>query len=213
MKNKVILIALITFSMGCKAQVLDTYETLPSATPPNAYLKDTQNFQNQFVGTWVFQNGQEYLEVKFIKKEMMLWNPGPKQYYEDFLVGEYKYIDNNGVLKVNSLNNLNINHTSIFNYNLHSGAKLNNNSYPLCNSCPVGTERLYLDFDEPANDDFGLDAGFVIRRVFENGVEKLKVQFYHKNAPSGRKKGDITQTSTFTEFSLPYGDYTLIKQP
>lgn len=212
MKKIVILIAFVTFSIGCKAQVLDTYETLLSETPPNAYLKDTQNFQDQFVGTWIYQNGQEYLEVKFIKKEMMLRRPGSKQYYEDFLVGEYKYIDNNGVLKVNSLDNLNINHNSIFNYNLHSGAKLNNNSYPICSTCPIGTERLYLDFDEPANDDFSLDAGFVIRRVVENGIEKLKVQFYNKSPKSGRKKGNFTESSTFIDFSLPYGDYTLIKQ-
>lgn len=199
-------------SITCKAQILDTYETLRSETPPNAYLKDTQNFQNQFVGTWVYQNGQEYLEVKFIKREMMLRRPGQYQFYEDFLVGEYKYIDSNGVVKVNSLNNLNINHYSVFNYNLHSGAKLNNNSYPLCPSCPVGSERLYLDFDEPANNDFSLDAGFVIRRVIESGVEKLKVQFYNKSTSSGRSKIDFTQPSTFTNFSLPYGEYTLIKQ-
>ena len=212
MKKIVILIAFLSFSIGCKAQILDTFETFSWETTPNAYLKDIQNFQNQFVGTWVYQNGQEYIEVKLIKKEMMLRRPGPKQYYEDYLVGEYKYIDSNGVEKVNSLNNLDINHTSIFNYNLHSGAKLSLDAYPFCSSCPIGTERLYLDFDEPANDDFGLDAGFVIRRVVESGVEKLKVQFFHESAPSGRKKGNFTESSTFTEFSLPYGEYTLIKQ-
>jgi hypothetical protein len=212
MKKIVTLLVIVTLSIGCKAQVLDTYETLSSDTPPNAYLKDTQNFQNQFEGTWVYQNGQEYLEVRFIKKEMMLLNPGPNQYYEDVIVGEYKYIDSNGVERVNSLSNLSVNHSSIFNYNIYSGAKLRLDTYPLCPSCPAGTERLYMDFDEPGNDDFGLDAGFVIRRVVENGIEKLKVQFYHKNARSGRKKGAFTQSSTFTAFSLPYGEYTLVKQ-
>lgn len=212
MKKIVILIAIITLSVACKAQVLDTYNTLSYETPPNAYLKDIQNFQNQFVGTWVFQNGQQYLEVRFVKKEMMLRNPSPNQYYEDYLVGEYKYVDNNGLERVNTLDNLNVNHSSIFNYNLHSGAKLSNDSYPVCPSCPAGTERLYLDFDEPDNDDRGLDSGFVIRRVIENGVEKLKVQFYNETAKSGRSKSDFTQPSIFTNFSLPYGDYILIKQ-
>jgi hypothetical protein len=127
-------------------------------------------------------------------------------------VGEYKYVDSNGIEKVNSLSNLNINHTSIFNYNLCSGPKLRLDTNPLCPSCPTGTERLYLDFDEPANDDFSLDAGFVIRRVVENGIEKIKVQFVHETASSGRKKGNFTESSTFIDFSLPYGDYTLIKQ-
>ena len=213
MKKTLTLLVILVLSLSCKAQVLDTYETLSWDTPPNAYLKDTQNFQDQFVGTWVYQNGQEYLEVRFIKKEMFLMEPGSKQYYEDVLVAEYKYIDSNGVEKVNSLNNLYTNHTSIFNYNLYSGAKLRLDTYPLCPSCPIGTERLYMHFDEPANDDLGLDAGFVIRRVVENGIEKLKVQFFNKSPKSGRKKGNFTDSSTFTDFSLPYGDYTLIKQP
>jgi len=211
MKKITTFIAIITLSLACKAQVLNIYETLPSETPPNAYRKDIQFFQNQFEGRWVYQNGQEYLEVRFIKKEMM-WRPAPTQYYEDILIGEYKYIDSNGLERVNSLDNLNINHSNFYDYNLFSVAKLVLNSYPLCPSCPIGAERLLMHFDEPANDDMSLTAGFVIRRVIENGVEKLKVQFYHKSAKSGRKKGDISQPSTFAGFSLPYGDYTLIKQ-
>jgi hypothetical protein len=69
-----------------------------------------------------------------------------------------------------------------------------------------------MNFDEPANDDFLLSADFVIRRVVENGVEKLKVQFVTGSAASGRKKGDFTSPSFFRNFSLPYDNYTLIKQ-
>jgi hypothetical protein len=142
----------------------------------------------------------------------MFWRPAPTQFHEDVLVGEYKYIDSNGIEKVNSLSNLNVNHDNLFNYNLYSGAKLVLDRYPLCPSCPSGTERLYMHFDEPANDDNMLSAGFVIRRVIENGVEKLKVQFINKSSKSGRSKADFYEPSTFTNFSLPYGDYTLIKQ-
>ena len=113
------------------------------------------DFQNQFEGTWIYQNGLEYLEVRFIKKEMMLFNPGPNQYYEDNLVGEYKYINSNGVEKVNSLSNLNVNHSSVFDYNMY-GSGHYVDSYPRCNDCPPGTERFYMSFDEPANEDFFL---------------------------------------------------------
>jgi hypothetical protein len=123
MKKIITLLVIIALSFACKAQTLNIYETLPSETPPNVYRKDIYNFQNQFVGTWVYQNGQEYLEVRFIKKEMF-WRPAPTQFYEDVLVGEYKYIDSNGIEKVNSLSNLNVNHDNLFNYNLYSGAKL-----------------------------------------------------------------------------------------
>lgn len=211
MKKTITLLLLFSATLGCRAQVLDTYTTLSWQTPPNAYLKDIQNFQNQFVGTWVYQNGLETLEVRLVKKEMMVINPGPNQYYEDVLVGEYSYVDTMGVVRVNSLSNLLLNPNNKFSYHLFSGAKLALDCYPACPNCPIGTERLYLHFDEPANDDMGLAAGFVIRRVIENGVEKLKVQYYNVATAFGRKKGDFTQPSTFTNFSLPYGEYTLLK--
>jgi hypothetical protein len=212
MKKIAILIFGLSLSCVASAQVLNIHTTLPSDTPPNAYLKDMDNFQNQFEGTWIYQNGLEYLEVRFLKKERMLFNPGPNQYYEDNLLGEYKYINSNGVEKVNSLNNLNQNHTSAFDYNLHSITKLSLSNAPLCPVCPAGTERMYMFFNEPANDDAMLWAKFVMRRVIENGVEKIKVQFVTDSSASGRKKGDFTAPSTFTNFSLPYGDYTLVKQ-
>jgi hypothetical protein len=171
-----------------------------------------ENFQNQFEGTWIYQNGQEYLEVRFLKKEMMLRNSGPNQYYEDNLVGEYKYIDSNGVERVNSLSNLDINYESVFEYNLYSITKLNLLNAPLCPACPAGTERMYMYFSQPENDDTLLSAQFVMRRVIENGIEKLKVQFVTGSTAIGRKKGDFTSPSFFREFSLPYGNYTLIKQ-
>lgn len=211
MRKLVTLAIVFCLSLACNAQELNIYETLPSETPPNAYRKDTQNFQNQFIGTWIYQNGQEYLEVRFVKKVMM-WRPEPTQFYEDVLVGEYKYVDSNGIERVNSLSNLSINHTNLFDYSLYSGAKLVLDRHPFCPSCPIGTERLYIHFDEPANDDISLDAGFVIRRVVENNIVKLKVQFYNVSDKSGRSKSDFNQPSTFTNFSLPYGDYTLIKQ-
>ena len=212
MKKTAILIVFIILPYISNAQILDIYTTLTSETPRNAYLKDLVNFQNQFEGTWLYQNGQEYLEVRFVKKEMMLWNIGPNQYYEDNLVGEYKYIDSNGVQKVNSLSNLNISHNSVFAYNIHGNIKLSMDDYPRCSVCPPGTERFYLFFDEPANDDMMLSANFIIRRVIESGVVKLKVQFVQYSRANGRKKGDFVSPSFFREFSLPYGNYTLIKQ-
>ena len=212
MKKIAILIFSMTFSCVASAQVLNIHTTLPSDAPLNSYLEDTENFQNQFEGTWIYQNSLEYLEIRFLKKEMMLFNPGPSQYYEDYLVGEYKYINSNGQEKVNSLNNLNQNHTSAFDYNLYSITKLSLSNAPLCPVCPAGTERMYMFFNEPANDDAMLWAKFVMRRVIENGVEMLKVQFVTDSSASGRKKGDFTSPSLFREFSLPYGNYTLIKQ-
>jgi len=212
MKKIAILIFCLTLSCTSSSQVLNIDTTRRSNVPLNSYLKDIDSFQNQFEGTWIYQNGQEYLEVRFLKKEMMLSNPGPNQYFEDVLVGEYKYINSNGVEKVNSLNNLYQNHTSDFDYNLYSITKLSLLNAPLCPACPAGTERMYMLFNEPANDDFLLSAKFVMRRVIENGVEMLKVQFVTDSSAIGRKKRDFVSPSFFRQFSLPYGNYTLIKQ-
>jgi len=97
-------------------------------------------------------------------------------------------------------------------YNLYSITKLSVLNAPLCPDCPIGIERMYMFFNEPGNDDFLLSAKFVMRIVVENGIQKLKVQFINDNNACGRKKGDFASPSSFREFSLPYGDYVLIKQ-
>lgn len=212
MKKVIIITLLLNLACSTRAQVVSRYNNPDYAQTTNAYYKDLNNFQNQFEGTWVFQNGLERLEIKFRKKEMILSRPGPHQYYHDVLVGEYKYIDANGVEKVNSLANFSQEHPSEEDYILSSGPKVNNNFYPQCNDCPAGTERLYIFFDEPSNDDLGIDAAFVIRHFVENGVEKIKAVFEHRASASNENKLDASQPSVFREFSLPYGTYILSKQ-
>lgn len=214
MKTKIIII-LIAFSFfSCKAQtpIIDmdndpNYQT----TTENAYYKDVSNFRNQFVGTWLYVNGNDILKV-ILKKKDMVYISGGIPHYTDFLVGEYQYI-RNGVEKVNTLNNLNINYTSVDQHKLFSITKIGLDFYPKCNECPIGTERMLMNFDEPGNDDAVLSAHFVIRRVVEDGVEKLKVQFVKISAAMDINKLDYNTGSTFRNFTLPYGNYTLIKQP
>lgn len=211
MKKIILTMILLNISCPSKAQIFDLNNNPNYGDVTNGYYKDIENFQNQFEGTWIYQNGLEYLEVQFIKKEMMLHRPGPNQIYLDVLVGEYRYIGIDGIEKVNSLSNLTINHDSFYDYNINSGPKITLANYPKCDECPAGTERLYMFFDEEGNDDFGLKAIFVIRRVIEGGIQKLKVQFIHMNSASNQNKLNLDSPSTFRDFSLPYGNYTLIK--
>jgi hypothetical protein len=212
MKKIIFLILLFNISCASKAQVFNLYNNPNYGDVTNGYYKDFEIFQNQFEGTWVYQNGLERLEVQFIKKEMMLHRPGPNQIFLDVLVGEYKYIDSNGLEKVNSLTNLGLNYTSFLDYNLYSVSKISLQNYPVCNECPAGTERMSMKFDEMGNDDFSLSAIFVMRRVIENGIEKIKVQFIHESSASNENKENLDSPSTFRNFSLPYGNYTLTKQ-
>jgi len=102
MKNIITIVFLIISFYSCKAQNI----ILPLGSPdfhmnPNYYLKDINNNLDKFVGVWKYQNGNEQL-ILDIRKEVhyLLDNNGP---YEDLLVGEYKYIDADGVLRVDTL--------------------------------------------------------------------------------------------------------------
>lgn len=130
--------------------------------------------------------------------------------YVDFLVGEMQYIEN-GVEKINSLSNLNVNHPIIFNYSMNGDIKVHNNWYPKCVECPDTVERLPMDYNEPTNDDVTLSAAFVMRRADENGVQKIKIQYRLTNGPLG-VQSDFETPSNTTDFIIPYGDYTLIKE-
>ena len=214
MKNIVLIITITFITLTCKAQItiLPSYGSGASfGEVNNAYYKDVDNFLNQFEGTWQYTNAIDTLTVNFVKKTKMKITYGTIFYYTDFLVGEFRYTEN-GVEKANTLTNLTINHTNPFNYNMYSSAKTGKNSYPICTECNENVERLIITFDEPGNDDAMLSADFVIRREVDAGVERIKVQFVLMTGPIGFKKGSDLIASTATKHSIPYGNYTLIKQ-
>lgn len=214
MRNIVLIITILSITLTCKAQIT----TIPSydsgatfGEVNNAYYKDVDDFLNQFEGTWQYTNTIDTLTLKFVKKMKMKISYGRIFYYTDFLVGEFRYTEN-GVEKANTLSNLTINYTNPFNYNMYSSAKTGKNSYPRCPECPENVERLMITFDEPENDDAMLAADFVIRHEVDAGVEKIKAQFVLMTGPIGFKKGSDLIPSTATKHSIPYGNYTLIKQ-
>ena len=204
--KKGIFLLITILSISCRAQspIFPVYGT-QSMNKENAYYKDVDNFHDQFVGTWVLNNGTNYLKVTF-KKKSMFYTLLDKNYV-DYLVGEYEY-KLNGLTKVNSLTNLNINHNDILDYNLISISKINKDLIPICTDCAASEKRLLMSFlEQPSRDpNWGPEADFVIRRVVENGLVMLKVQFIKTFA------GTRIASPEVRDFSLPYGDYTLIKQ-
>jgi hypothetical protein len=68
-----------------------------------------------------------------------------------------------------------------------------------------------MSYNEPNNDDFGLKAAFVMRRADENGVQKIKIQYILTSGPLGIQS-DFETPSTTTNFTIPYGDYTLTRE-
>lgn len=213
MKN-ILLTTILFAALSCNAQtqIISRYDnTSTLGEINNGYYKDVNDFLNQFEGTWQFTTTTDTLTVAFVKKMKMKIQDGNRIYFADYLVGEFRYVEN-GVEKTNTLSNLLVNKLSPYDYNLYSSAKLGKKNPPKCDECPENVEQLMITFDEPANDDDMLAADFVIRREVDAGIERIKVQFVLMTGPIGFKKGSDLVPSTATKHSIPYGNYTMIKQ-
>lgn len=102
-KYLILLIFAVCFS--CKAQ-----QTIPMSIDyidylkSNNYIKDTNNDLDKFVGTWKWispTNSNTYFEINFFK--VLYWNPNSiRNYYEDKILGNYKYVEN-GITITNTL--------------------------------------------------------------------------------------------------------------
>lgn len=202
----------ILFASNCKAQSPiiplnnSEYEDIRGA-----YYKDTENFLQQFEGTWLYSNNGIILKIILKKKEMFYLNGSILNFYTDYIVGEYQYVKNNLEMQ-NTLGNINMNHQEISDYNIYGNIMTKGIKFPAaCPECQPGELRLKTFYTEPTRRNVeGLDAQMVFRRFTENGVTKLKVWFY-KVSGSYRVTWD-GQPSDVETHLLPYGEYVLIKQ-
>jgi hypothetical protein len=213
MKKIILAIVFITsFSCNAQSRIFPLYKTSPLDATNGVYFKDLDDFHNQFVGTWLLNNGTTYLKVTFKKKPKFFRNILNKSYYVDYLVGEYEYKEN-GITKVNTLSNINIDYLRINKYNLRSLFKIKKSTYPPCPTCGDNEGRLKMDFQEIPNRDpsWAANASFILRHVVEGGVEKLNVQFLMRD-PAGAIPDALSGDDAYHGFSLPFGDYVLTKQ-
>lgn len=214
MKHLIIIIAGLVF-INCKAQtpVVPLYDRPANyGDIANAYYKDLADLHGQFVGTWIYTNGTMSIKVVFQKRNNILQNSSSTPFYVDFLVGEIQYIDA-GLEKLNTLNNLAINYPdNIWNYDLVSMGRTYNTLSPICSSCPIGVAGMNMYYSEPDNDDFCLEACFKMYPVIESGVQKLKVNYYLESVACGANKDNMDNPSTKTDFIVPHGEYTFVKQ-
>ena len=103
--KKYLILLLFYVCFSCKAQ-----ETIPMSQDytdylkNNNYIKDTNNDLDKFVGTWKWinpANPNTYFEIIFFK--VTYWNPNNiNNYFEDAILGNYKYIEN-GIIFTNTL--------------------------------------------------------------------------------------------------------------
>ncbi|MFT5849059.1 DUF6705 family protein [Psychroserpens sp.] len=92
-----LLVILGAFVSSCKSQILPLDRRI-STIVDDSYVKDTNNELDKFVGTWLFTNGSTSLIIK-INKHEQIYNG---DYYQDYLRGEYAYVEN-GIEVINTI--------------------------------------------------------------------------------------------------------------
>ena len=80
--KKTLLLIFISMFINCKSQttILEKYNNKQYGLIENAYYKDTQDYHNQFVGTWLYQNGTTSLKIIFEKRYQILKNSPSKKH-------------------------------------------------------------------------------------------------------------------------------------
>lgn len=207
----ILILAFLTTISNAQSPILPRYDNPNYGEVNNAYYKDINNIHNQYEGTSLYINGNTSLKIILKKKTLVHYVGNTYTYYSDYLVGEYRYVEN-GVELVNTLSAINDDYQDPFDYNLCSTYLKRNDTYPKCNECSPTEKRLNMQFNEPTRRHItGFSNDFALRRFFESGTEKLKIWFACRDNGIYRTKDDFNLT-TITGFSLPYGEYTLIKQ-
>lgn len=165
--------------------------------PQNIYYKDVNNLLDPYVGTYIYTNGTTSLKFVLQKKAQAFdgW------LYEDLIVGEYQYIEN-GVEKVNTLNNLNINHTNSRNFNIR-GNWIIKIGLPGCDDCTPTEKRLRLSLKDAVS---GAWADLIFAKTIVNGQQAINLSLMWK------LRTHIYGTPELTPRSFLGGSFILIKQ-
>jgi hypothetical protein len=108
--KKIQFILLLVLSVACKAQnsivPLLECDKVYDHTNPDYYLKDTTNEMNKYEGTWQWIDGNRKFWLTLIKQKHHFNQTGNDNYYEDRLVGYYKYWENGVLIADTSSDNL-----------------------------------------------------------------------------------------------------------
>lgn len=103
MKTKYLTLLFLTFLFNLySCQTIVDLKYKKGERTPNTYYKDIDNRLDTFEGTWIYDNGTDYIKIVLIKKIKV----SVGDYFEDILIGEFQY-KHNGIEKINTLHNLN----------------------------------------------------------------------------------------------------------
>ena len=192
---KNIAIVLITLlAIQCKAQtpIIDLNDRNGDYIN-GAYYKDTNNLLNQFEGTYVMNDGVNYLKIVFQKKIMQYTG----SCYQDLLIGEYQY-KKNGVEIINTLNKLDGPLPNVYQHSIDGNYFLYHHTS--FDDYTTDNFRINLGMDVPD----GIFADLDVRKAVVNGQEAIQI---FKRTKYYYKKGE-----TVPPVIVPNGFFYLIKQ-
>lgn len=206
MKNIALICITVFLSINCKAQTkpieleaprtiidLDTWD---GRIVDNTYVKDIDNYLNQFVGTWVYNQNNQYLKIII---EKVVKSCKTDVYCLDYLIGEYQYKENN-VEKINTLPGL----LNERNHKISGKRILKNNFRPVCNDCYPNQRRVMLTFSDPLR---RLGGELLLQAITVNGQPALKA--FKRTTTYAIS---LLENSSYTEMNVPSGEYILIKE-
>jgi hypothetical protein len=197
MKNIFITIFIVIFCFSCKAQVIIPAENAHVEIPSGAHIKDTNNFLDNFIGTWQFTQGNKSFTIilnKFLDADY-------DSFFEDILYGEYQYVDASGTTLVNTLPLMNTSYSSQLGYNISGGTFKRNLEYPRCLSCSPNELRVKVYFEDPERRYIPME--MVLRSL---SPTQIQVKLYQM----GQKASFVTN-SIYDEIRVPAGEYVMNK--
>ena len=160
-----------------------------------AYYKDINNYLDPFVGTWIHTDGNTSLKIIITKHEM----GDAGIIYEDYLKGEYQYIEN-GTELVNTLAN-----TEVITSGIGGSLIIKNNKKPNCDDCMPNERRVSFTISDNERE---LAGSLTLKKITVNGQEALRGYImgggpyvYHEDDPPA-----------YFSMRVPAGTYIFIKQ-
>lgn len=189
MKNIILIIFFTLISTLTSCQTVVDLDARDGTRNNGIYYKDTNNKLLPFGGTWVYNDGTNYIKLILVNKIYAQIG----DYYEDLIIGEFQY-KHNGIDIINNLNNLNVTYPNILQHSI-SG------NYFLTTQTP---------FDQYTNDNFRLGlminenacpSRLEIRTLILNGQPAIQIY-----------KWKSLETATGCHPTIPEGFYYLIKQ-
>ena len=175
------------------------------------YFKDTQNYLNQYRGTWQYNSTGLVIQLRFVKKTFVK-NSLNRSYKTDALIGGIRIVQY-GQEVLNTLSSVNETKNAVIDYFIYDGPRIQNTAN--CTLCTVPNQRIYMFYDEPNNDNDHLADMYFLMYVHltGGGTPFLRMEF-----PQEAVIGDPTQYDpeienppTKTTVLLPFGSYTFSK--